>query len=536
MAAQRKQRRGVLALQRVVHGVLLGSLVSIVQLAGGQGTPGTGTAAPEAGELTVKEQPFVDVPPDAKDLIAVIAGSSQHVAWREKLGTGWVVVLDGKRSHTYQKVEYLNWTRDGKSVVFDAKEANTSFLVTWESGREERRPGRPWRRWQTRGGILSPDGTRTAQIGRQNEVVLHDELSGTDVSYPKEKGAGNVEWEWMEFSPSGRRFAFTRCRVLKGCLLSVDGKAVPIPGPPGVIEDERGELETFARPSATTVVSGRRFLFSPDESKLAVFSAVSSRHRLMPRTSWAVFLDGREVAGGFEDLGRAAFSPDSQHFAFSARKGRDWVVVLDGTELAPFGSGVTPPVFSSDGQKVAYAGGETDRDAFEVINREKTHPVPLGDKFVVNRRQLLPSMQGGGLLGAIGATLYEKTHRRSIVEKMLFGPQGELAYVVVNGSGAIEYGGECSCERYVVRGGKKSKAFKAKNIDSLRFDAQGHLGYEVHGISEEPGIEKSLSTDRVVVDDREYQGRVLHGTLTIVSDKFVWLTVKDGKVYRVECE
>jgi len=74
---------------------------------------------------------------------------------------------------------------------------------------------------------------------------------------------------------------------------------------------------------------------------------------------YALFLDGQQLGGVFDEFQWQKFSPDSQHFAFSGRRGRQFVLVIDGVEQAPMKIGPAL-AFSNDG-RIAYVAAAADK-------------------------------------------------------------------------------------------------------------------------------------------------------------------------------
>jgi hypothetical protein len=177
--------------------------------------------------------------------------------------------------------------------------------------------------------------------------------------------------EYVSFSSDGRRMAYTVFEV--GCgggcaSVVVDGTVGPrywAVGAPVVFSPDGRRWGYTARRSledaGIVVVDGREYaeatglIFSPDSRRIATFRVSSS---LLSGMSYRVIVDGQE-GGRYDYIQGFTFSPDSLHFAYAARRGKNSLVVIDGRDgkehrQPEYSSTELLPSFSPDSHHVVY--------------------------------------------------------------------------------------------------------------------------------------------------------------------------------------
>lgn len=191
----------------------------------------------------------------------------------------------------------------------------------------------------------SPDGRHLAAIVRRGEkmalivdgkeVSSHEKINWYSdmtltLGYLTAGTAETIAIKVAVFSQDGRRLAFCASDGGKERVI-VDGKE----GPP---------FETVFPPN-----------FSPDGRRFA-YTARTKENKT------ALILDG-SVSGIHEEIAEGPiFSPDSQHVAYRACRGKDYFVVLDGRRGKPYGhpGGRHSLTFSPDSKRLVYEAAKGD--------------------------------------------------------------------------------------------------------------------------------------------------------------------------------
>lgn len=302
----------------------------------------------------------------------VFSPDAMHVAYTLLKGRRQAVCLDGVEQGTYDHVDALHFSPDGKRLAFWAMEKGMRRVIA--DSKEGKLYNASWE-WQRTALMVtnadvqfcqfpldltfSPDSKRLAYVGALSEdkkprVVLDGEEIGLHeglvdcglVFSPDSQRLAYVARQGTNFVPiidrqPGR--SYDEGVILTPSGLSADGKRFAYfartEGRQLVIVDgtEVGPFEQVGVASLT---------FSPDSRQLAFkFSRGDLSY---------VWRDGREE-GGFESIAGIAFSPDSQRFTYLARRGGKWVAVLDGQESKSNDGIVGLLTFSPDSKRLAYA-------------------------------------------------------------------------------------------------------------------------------------------------------------------------------------
>jgi WD40 repeat protein len=112
------------------------------------------------------------------------------------------------------------------------------------------------------------------------------------------------------------------------------------------------------------------FTFSPDSRHFA-YSARRGR-------KWLVVLDGVEQAH-YDFVGQLLFSPDSQHLAYSAMEGEKWFVVLDGARHSESYPAIANLTVSADGRRLGYVACEERSCAVWIDDKDRGAFATVGE-------------------------------------------------------------------------------------------------------------------------------------------------------------
>jgi len=255
---------------------------------------------------------------------------------------------------------------------------------------------------------FSEDGSRFAYVAENREVKPGEKprdyrqwVVVDGVAQPEADGISSPEGFGLQFSPDGRRFAYGRIDG-EGVRLVVDGAIgerhddmfLPTFSPDsrrfvyGVKARDRFTMTGDGVPAGMPYWRLGPPVFSPDSARLAFVGFRSKDHgvavvdgiegeevtdfwdnvQFSADSRHAAYL-GIRKAGGFlsraiavslvrdgvagqvwDEVGSAPhFSPDGEHVAFSARRGKQWSVVLDDAPGQMFDE-VSPPRFSATGR------------------------------------------------------------------------------------------------------------------------------------------------------------------------------------------
>jgi len=348
---------------------------------------------------------------------------ARRVAYPVTDAQGQSVCLDGKAGKVYYNVAALTFSPDGTRLAYWATTLTNVMVVV--DGHEQR----PF----ARGAellLFSPDSRRLAYVGgvggERGAVVVDDQVS------PAYDGIGSVT-----FSPNSRRFGYFAESQTGTNLVVLDGKEIAVPDRP---------LEDSLR-------------FSPDGRRVAYSYGLRQSR---------VVLDGQE-GPAFDGLHDCFFSPDSQRFAYFAKRGKQWMVVLDGKEVATTGEGrwEGTTVFSSDSRRFATGVGPRGNCSLWVDGREQGAYDEIGEGSVLfspdSKRLAYGAVRDGHSLPVVDGKegkAYKAAHG------LVFSPDSKR----------LAYWAELYGKRFVVLDDKEGQPYR--NIALVTFSPDSrHLAY-----------------------------------------------------------
>jgi len=356
---------------------ILGTLVLTVSLVVGcQQQP----ASTSVGELTRTSTELVLIE-DCSQASSIYASPDlRRIAYTAKVSNKWFVVVDGQEGKQYDVVGSIAFSPDSKHFAYTGKVytdgGSGKWFVVLDGVEGKQYDGVGWL-------TFSPDSKHvayTAEVG-DNWLMVLDGVEGTkydNAAFPT-------------FSPDSKRFAYVAevgdnwLMVLDGVEgKQYDGGGVLFPtfGPdsrrlayfafvkPGhrwfvVVDGQEGKKYEIS--SVDETVAGFELVFSPDSKRIAysgckriTYSGTVDSPEAGDKwfvEKWFVVVDGQE-GKQYDVVGSIAFSPDSKHFAYTAKVYTDggsgkWFVVVDGQEGKQYDS-VGYPTFSPDSKHVAY--------------------------------------------------------------------------------------------------------------------------------------------------------------------------------------
>ena len=291
----------------------------------------------------------------------VFSPDGKRIAYLARKGEAWSVVLGGQVGPQYDQIRGMLFSPDSRHLAYTARKKDRMFVVLGgQPGPQfhsigERVFGRTLHEEceYAVGPVFSSDGRHLAYGATKDlkALVVLDGQPG-----PEYDGI----WD-IEFSPDGKRLAY-RARTDDKWRVIVNGQ----PGP-----EHDWKLNPYAKDSlffspdscrlAYTVMTragesvmvdaqpGPEFnlivnwtlVFSPDSKRLAY---VASKE-----TNIVVVVVDGQPGPELERAGRPAFSLDSRHIAYAARKDGQWFVMVDGQPGPTYDRVLGGPVFRGDG-------------------------------------------------------------------------------------------------------------------------------------------------------------------------------------------
>jgi len=489
----------------------------------GELSPQTEAPGPEITKRPWKEF-FSMAKPEADYSIDPV---SLRFAARAKQGQKWVLVIDGKEKGTFDAIESVLIGPQGQHVLYSAKrdtkwvkmldgkeigpafdKLGAGFWFFGDVGLEHlayaAKRGEKW--------LMVADGKESPEF--EDVGAPRFSSNAKHLTYPASLGQkkwlmvvnGNRGPEFEEvsppvFSPDGERLAYRGKRKDREVLV-LNGK-------------ETAEFEYASqRIDPTDLGWGAKkefdyagqLVFSPDSQHWAYRAKRDDKHE-------TVFVDGKQ-GSEFEAVGRPFFSPDGQHLAYEAwpdKKRR--LFILDAHEGPQFDE-LARPGFSLDGRRFAYVakrgklwrtvidgqeGPEFDNDVFSYpkFSPDNQHVIQLAMKRHggLNRLDLeVQELRDGKIAGQATSRFHGGY---PFLEGESLSPDGQrLAYIAGVGGEKFLRGQTTRAMRRVVVDGQVGKDFDALEIDLTFSPDSRHFVYAVRG---GVGDNKSM----VVLDGQE---------------------------------
>jgi len=266
----------------------------------------------------------------------------KHLAYVAKIGSMYCVVLNGTEGEKYHQISHIRFLSHTGEVVYAARRYREWMAVVGDI------EGKQYDSFGKDDPVCSFDGKRYAYCAKRGNkwMAIVDGVEG-----PQYDAISRVF-----FSPDSKRVLYAVRQGDKE-LVVVDGQ-----------EEKRYEGQI-----------GRIPIFSPD-SKHVAYAIKQKLKLLLSNTlkTWIAVIDGTEQKG-YDGIGELIFSPDSQHVTYAALDGEKSRVVLDGNEQEIY-DGVNFVNFSPDSMQLAYS-----------VNVGKT-PVTLKENECENKEMTVPEI------------------------------------------------------------------------------------------------------------------------------------------------
>jgi WD40 repeat protein len=280
---------------------------------------------------------------------------SQHFAYAVKADKKSFCVIDSAEGKKYDEVADFKFSPDSKRVAYTAKSAGKWFCVI--DGAE----GKPCDSVEVL--LFSPDSQHTAfhaVSGGKHVVVLDGKekkpcetiTASSLVFSPDSKRLGHIAWDgkkWLAVvdDAEGKQYD-----TIDGTLMfSADSKRVAYTAKSA---NKALYVVNGVEEKPYDAVGG--FAFSPDSQHYAYWARKSD---VDENSRMRIVSDGAEQTA-YLHVGAPVFSPDSKHLAYPARRNEGGALVKDGKEGEWYASAsVLNPCFSPDSQRVAYGLGQS---------------------------------------------------------------------------------------------------------------------------------------------------------------------------------
>lgn len=289
-----------------------------------------------------------------------------RLAYLAQVAGGQVLVADGIPSPKYQSVEWytIGFGPSGNRVIYAARRGGQVRLVV--DGQE----GQPFA-W-IEPPVFSSDGAHMAYIARSADRqyrVVSDGKPGPIYS---------TIWG-LHYCPDGR-LVYSARRKEKECYAVIAGQ-------------QRGPYaEVFGD-----------IVCSPDGKHLAYWVNHSTEE--LQRTLVLDGVEGSTYAGETEWL---TFSPDSQHYAYTATYDGKRRLLLDSKELAAYAGHpyISPPLFSPDSVHIISTVRVNNRDRLLVDGKEMATVTSIMDVQFCGNRLVYRLVEGKRERVVVGDTVY----------------------------------------------------------------------------------------------------------------------------------
>jgi hypothetical protein len=237
-------------------------------------------------------------------------------------------------------------------------------------------------------------------------------------------------------------------------------------------------------------------------------------------TKWAVFLDGKQVGGRYDDVKYPEFSSDGAHFGFFGLQNSHWTSVIDGVTHLTVYTDVSPLVFQPHGSSWAYRACYSE-NACTMVSKGSLAVMPRETYDEISPPQYSPDGRHLGFLA--------KFHGKwsAIVDGKIIGPPiSSFSCSGFSPDGAHFF--MCGTEKktgyvrwaYYIDG---NRGPEFAQIGPIVFSADGaHYAYGGSGL--QIAFKKDETSGTIVLDGKpgpSFQGRGLPGA---------WVTLLDAPI------
>lgn len=379
-----------------------------------------------------------------------ISSDQHHLAIVEKQAGKSVAVVDGKPGPAFDDIPNRPWfSPDSQRLAYVARRGDSCCMVL------DGIAGPNFDPWSGMYPIFSPDSQALGYAAQRggNTVVIVGQSQST--AYKSIHGQPPPP---IVFSPNSKRYGYCAELLDRSWVVVVDGeesKPYISKGRPMFSADSEHVFYAASRGVDSFLVldgvetalpkaaSLQNYVLSPAGKRVACRLQLRNGHEV-------VQVDGKSgTEYAFIDP-ELRFSPDSQRFAYAAKKGKKACVVLDGKESPVYDGIAEMPVFSPDSKHVAWAakrGSSTFvvRDGVEskgygdvyhlVFSPDSKHMAYGATRrlsaFVVQDEKEGPSFLFGAIEGSLLEVLFSPDSQRLAYRISI---ANKSVYVVVDGN------------------------------------------------------------------------------------------------------
>ncbi len=550
----------------LVHSTLLGS-----------------DAAPRSiAPLDVKEELLgeksADSPAADKDE-NTLSPDNRQVAWRDKRGQQWVVMLNGQpQGAAYDEVRSIDFSPDSRHLAYAARRGNDRARI-WRvvlDGQEQK---------EAFGGVrglrFSSDSQRFAYEGQEKNsvVAVVDGKRGPDY-----KGLLGP----IQFTNDSQHYAYTAQKGDQWLIVSdgVEGPAYDAVGRPRFTP--KGNLLRYSanRRGASVVIENGKEI-TPEAKGIYVILGVTPQQEKVIAVGYGgkrTDRDLRLVIGGqvgplVDSVTRPIFGATDDHYVYAAhrvsvpalkanrafgqividgKEGRQYEALTESTLSAwmnagqrvlfpaagvrpwfnPRWDGVSTPAMTRDGTHVAYAARKGDKEYVIVIDDVEGpsfEAVPCGPTYGPDGKLYYTTFEAGKLITVVDekrvselAWKSNKWEDHDGCSDFLVWEGGHWGYMTEQGGDQYFSGQTTRAKRRMVVDGQAGPEYDAVAISVVHTQLSGgafHFSYEVH--------ENKASKDAsfVVLDGQEGKlyDAVFMGSSEFLGDKTVTFVARSGK-------
>ena len=291
----------------------------------------------------------------------VLSSDGRRIAYAALVDDKWCMVVDGREGRRYDTLLTPIFSPDGQHVAYQAKEGEKWYLVV------DNRPNAGTIASYTTP-AFSADSTSIAYV---EAATTNDKmrLIVSDLAFGKQ----SVKWSIGDllFSTNRDKTRIAAAQVVGNKIRIIDFSfATPDVVHEGPLYDliEQLTLSDDGESITYCALRGRKRLLvmnDKEESlpkgvlpelpvirpdKKGVGLLLGYQHRISLHQG---FFNSKEKGNKYDEAADLAYSKDSRHYAYAARKGEHWFVVVNGKEGPAFDRVVTP-VFSPDSTYLIY--------------------------------------------------------------------------------------------------------------------------------------------------------------------------------------